>query len=70
MENSKKNINIATRFEIETDNAFTGKFKKVAPSSIDNKILQRLDGIMSYSYGKGAGRECKIQLTKYIKMKN
>ena len=57
------------RFKSEKYDVYTEEVNKIALSSNDDKRLQTFDRIISYPYGKSAGKVCKTELLNKVNIK-
>ena len=57
------------RFKNERHDVYTEKINKIALSSNNDKRLQTVDGITSYTYGTSAGKVCKTELLSIANIK-
>ena len=62
-------LKLQQRFKSETQNVYTEEINKIALSSNDDKRLETLDRITSYTYGTSVGKVCKSELLEYLNIK-
>ena len=65
IKNSKSILKIQQRFKNERLNVFTEKINKIALSSSDDKRMQSLDSLESYTYERSKGLVSDEEKIKY-----